>query len=211
MAPEKLIAFVLMTTFMSFLPGPSVLFVTAQGAWRGARAGLMAVAGVQTAVFSYFTLTALGLTSLVTTSVAAFLVLKWLGVAYLVYLGATALIGSFQTHPENLSVLDSPPAAKGRSYRDGAIVGFGNPKAILYFVALLPQFIDTTQPMGPQVLVLGAVAMSIDIVAQSAYALAGSALSRAVSRPSVRKWVDRGVGGAFLSLAGLAALYRRAV
>ena len=91
----------------------------------------------------------------------------------------------------------------------GVFVALGNPKSILYFVALLPQFLDPSKPLWPQIILMGSVACSIDFVADIAYAFLGGALSRMLNRPRVKRWYERGIGSMFMGLSALTAFYRR--
>jgi len=206
MSTELIVGFLIMTTISSFMPGPSVLFVVSQSVWRGPRAGMAAGAGIQLANIGYFALTGLGLASVIAASSTVFTVLKWVGAAYLAWLGLMAIIASFREHG-SLSPIAARPAANG--FRDGFIVAASNPKALLYFIALLPQFISPHEPVLVQALVLGAIACSIDFAADACYSFSGAALARGMGRPGVRKWFERGIGGVFLSLAATTALYRR--
>lgn len=90
------------------------------------------------------------------------------------------------------------------------MVGLGNPKTILFFLALFPQFIDPTKPVWTQSLFLGAITIVIDFGAQTIYALAGGMMSKALSRNPMKRWFQRGIGGAFMGLAVVAATIRRA-
>ncbi len=191
---------------MSILPGPAVIFVMSQAAWRGPRAGILAGLGIQTANVTYFTLSGLGLASLIAASGAAFTVTKLLGAAYLAWLGVAAFIQSFRKDAADLA-----PAVRRslHGYRDGLFVGLGNPKSILYFVALLPQFLDPARPLPGQILLLGVIATGIDFVTDVVYAFAGGALSRMLNRPTVRRWTERGIGSLFVCLSAVTALYRR--
>lgn len=207
MSVELLTGYLLMTTAVSFIPGPSVLFVTSQSIWRGWRAGLAAGLGIQTGNAIYYILTGLGLASLIAASGTVFTVLKWAGAGYLAWLGVMAIIGSFR-ETGTVSPVAAKPAANG--FRDGFLVAASNPKSLLYFIALLPQFMDPTQPILRQALILGVIGCGIDFIADACYAFAGAALARGMSRPAIRRWFERGVGGVFLSLAAMTALYRRA-
>jgi homoserine/homoserine lactone efflux protein len=207
MLSDNLPAFLLVTTLSSFLPGPSVIFVMSQAAWRGPRAGALAGLGIQTSNAIYFVLSGLGLAGVIAASGAAFMIIKWLGAAYLLWLGILAIRQSFR---KDMAATLTVGKQSLSGYRDGMLVGFGNPKTILYFVALLPQFIDPTGPILQQTLVLGAIAICIDFIADIAYALAGGALSRTLNRPSIRRWFERGIGGVFVGLSAATALYRRA-
>lgn len=206
---ETLIAFIAMTTLVSAVPGPSVIFVTTQGAWRGPVAGLSAVAGIQLGVFIYFLLTAFGLAQLIATSQTLFLIIKWVGVAYLFWIGAHAIWASFRKVDDHAEPVQMRAVKHG--FRDGVVVSLSNPKGLLYFIALLPQFLDPTQTLWPQVLKLGVFAMAIDASIQSAYALTGAFLSKGMQKQGVNRWMERGVGSAFLLLSGFAALTKRAI
>ena len=91
------------------------------------------------------------------------------------------------------------------------MVGLGNPKTILFFLALFPQFIDPLKPVWSQSLFLGAITIAIDLCVQIIYALAGGMMSKALSHKPVKRWFERGIGGAFMGLAIVAATIRRAV
>ena len=206
MGQENFTAFVTLTTLVSFLPGPAVIFVMSQAAWRGPKAGVGAGLGIETANAIYFALSGLGLASLIAASGAAFTVIKLGGAAYLGWLGITTLIHSFRRQ----GVKDGPADKASRSgFRDGLLVALGNPKSILYFVALLPQFLDPYQPLWRQIAVLGVIAIGIDFAADVVYAFLGGAVSRMLNRPKVNRWFERGIGSLFMGLSAMTALYRR--
>ena len=201
-----LLAFVGLVLAIAIAPGPNVLFVMTQSAWRGPKAGLAAAAGVETANSVYVLCSAAGLASLIAASGAAFEIIKWAGAAYLVWLGFQAIRSSFNTQaPSSLTLGE----ASSRAYLDGVMIGAGNPKTILFFLALFPQFIDPTHTIWLQSLILGAIAVILDFVIQCLYIAIGGVLSRALSRGPVKRWFERGVGGAFMGLAVAAALVHR--
>ena len=202
-----LLAFVGLVLAIAIAPGPNVLFVMTQSAWRGPKAGLLAAAGVETANSVYVLCSAAGLASLIAATGAAFEIIKWAGAAYLVWLGFQAIRSSFNTAtPSSLTLVE----ASARAYRDGLMIGAGNPKTILFFLALFPQFIDPTHTIWMQSLILGAITVILDFVIQCLYIAIGGMLSRALSRGPVKRWFERGVGGAFMGLAAAAALVHRA-
>lgn len=202
-----LLAFIGLVLAIAIAPGPNVLFVMTQSAWRGPKAGLLAAAGVETANSVYVLCSAAGLASLIAASGAMFEIIKWAGAAYLVWLGFQAIRSSFNTAaPSSLTLGE----ASARAYLDGVMIGAGNPKTILFFLALFPQFIDPTHTIWMQSLILGAICVAIDFVIQCLYIAIGGVLSRALSRGPVKRWFERGVGGAFMGLAVAAALVHRA-
>lgn len=188
-------------------PGPAVLFITSQSAWRGRAAGVRAALGIETANVAFWILTALGLAAAIAASQTVFSILKWAGAGYLAWLGIRAIAGSFK---REIAEASAPKPAAGRAYRDGLIVGLSNPKAMLFFVALLPQFVTPSANALPQILTLAITSIIVDFSSNAAYALAAGSLRRLLARGNIKRWFDRGIGGVFLSLAAVAALYRRA-
>jgi homoserine/homoserine lactone efflux protein len=187
-------------------PGPAVLFVTSQSAWRGRSAGVRAAAGIASANIVFWILSALGLAAAIAASQAAFMALKWGGAVYLAWLGVRAIAGSFG--PADASPLET--SVNLHPYRDGLFVGLSNPKGMLFFVALLPQFIDPAKPALAQILILAATSVLVDFPINAGYALAAGRLRGLLNHGGAKRWLERGVGGAFLSLAAATALYRRA-
>ncbi len=202
-----LAAYIGLVIAIAIAPGPNVLFVMTQSAWRGPRAGLFAAAGIESANSLYVIFSAVGLAGLIAASGAAFEIIKWAGAAYLAWLGFQAFRSSFRAVEQPVF---STGEASSRAFRDGAVVALGNPKTILFFLALFPQFLDPAKPVWAQSLVLGFLAITIDFMVQLAYTIAGGLLSKALSRKSVKRWFERGIGGAFMGLAVAAALVRRA-
>ncbi len=200
--PPNYWAYIAMTVLVCLTPGPAVLFVVGQASWRGARAGIAAALGISVGNLIYFVLTAFGLAAMIAASDVAFTLIKYAGAAYLFWLGASALYGSFRAN--------AAPAASGRqsvrSFRDGIVVQLANPKAILFFLALLPQFIDPTRSVPGQTFFLALAGCAIEIIVLSGYALIGGALTAGLAAPDARRWFDRGVGAIFLALAVAALL-----
>jgi homoserine/homoserine lactone efflux protein len=196
--PAKLAAFALVSGMTSLVPGPSMLFVMGQAMWRGARSGTAALGGVQLGYICWWILAALGLGTLAAAVPLAFRLLAIAGAAYLAWLGAQAL-----SHAGAVAGNSGKPTRQPSAHplRDGVFVALSNPKALVYIVALLPPFVDPNSAVVPQLLVLAAVAMTIDIAFGALYIGAGSRLSAAMTRPHTRRWLDRGVGTIFIAIA----------
>ena len=139
-----LLAFTGLAMAISVAPGPNVLFVMTQSTWRGRRAGFFAAAGIETANSLYVLLSAIGLAGVIAASGAAFEIIKWAGAGYLAWLGFQAIRHSFD--PGDPAPL-STGGASVKACRDGLVIGPGNPKTILFFLALFPQFIDPARPV----------------------------------------------------------------
>lgn len=188
-------------------PGPTVLLALANGSRYGLR---RALPGMLAAVISDFVLigaVALGLGALLAASEFWFSVVKWLGAAYLAFIGIQMLRSSgslgnaLNDAPAGIS---TPRAIFTKSF----LVAVTNPKGYLFFSAFLPQFIDPAAPQAQQYLLLAMVFAAIDFVVMLGYAVLGSQAIRLLKQSGAR-WLDRICGGALLALAGSLAFYRR--
>jgi threonine/homoserine/homoserine lactone efflux protein len=178
--------------------------VLTRGLQSGSRAAVAGAAGCATGAFVYVAATAAGLAALLASSQIVFAGLHYAGAAYLCWLGVTAL----RSRAPELPSTATGPRSVWRSYRQGALVELGNPKVALFFLALFPQFIhDGSGPAALQVLVLGAIFVSLGFASDSLYAL-GSGRLRALllRRPRLRLGQHRATGVLYLGLGGWAAL-----
>lgn len=198
--PAKLAAFALVTGLVSLTPGPQMVFVMTQAAWRGHRAGAAALAGLQLGNLTWFVLAGLGLGTLAQAWPRAFAALTIAGALYLAWLGMQALRHANEaTEP----AAGPPPRASRHALRDTLLVSLSNPKSLVYVLALLPPFVDPAAPVAPQLALLAAVAITLDLAIGAVYVLAGGGLAAAMRRPAVRMWLERAVGAIFLILAAL--------
>jgi threonine/homoserine/homoserine lactone efflux protein len=189
---RHLLEFVLLSYALIVVPGPNVLFVISRSLQLGRRAGIAAVVGGQLGVYAQIVAVALGVGALVEASVAVFTVIRLAGAAYLVFLGVQAI-----RHRKSLAAVLAgtvPPASTRRMLRDGFVVGVTNPKAMIFFAAVLPQFADRAAGHVPvQLLLLGAIFMNMALISDSIWALAAG---------TARSWFTRSprrlelVGGA---------------
>lgn len=204
--PAKLAAFAAITGLVSLTPGPQMVFVMTQAAWRGPRAGAAALAGLQLGNATWFLMAGLGLGTLALAAPGAFTLLTAAGALYLAWLGVRALI-----HAGTASSGEAPQRRTRHALRDSLAVSLSNPKSLVYVLALLPPFVDPQQPVAPQLALLAAIALLLDVAVGSIYVVAGGGLSAAMARPGVRLWFERAVGAIFLILAAaiLIELVRR--
>jgi homoserine/homoserine lactone efflux protein len=152
--------FLAMETALSLSPGPAVFYVVSQGARGSLRRAMPAAAGIISANAIYFTLSATSLGAIIAASARFFLIAKWAGAAYLIYLGVKALRSAGASHAVDLQVPESGDKGDRRRVYLGALtLQLANPKALLFFLALLPQFIDPTKAVVPQMLILAATSM----------------------------------------------------
>ncbi|MBX7527118.1 LysE family translocator [Qipengyuania vesicularis] len=202
--PERLIAFAWITALTSIVPGPSMMFVMGQAIWRGPRAGWAALMGMQIGYIVWWIAAALGLATLASAYPLAFKALAVAGVLYLAWLGLQAIRHSFHGDTE-----DNPAPAKEPSrhaFRDGIAVAIGNPKSLIYVVAIIPPFVDPAGSIGWQIALLAAVALAIDLLIGWIYIGAGKQLAKAMERAATRRWIDRGIGTVFILIAALIAV-----
>ena len=142
--------------------GPNLLYIISRGIAQGRRAALASTLGVTAATAVFVVLTAFGLTALISSSVVAFSVVKYAGVAYLVYLA----VREFRSGRFRLE--QPPPVSSRRAFADAFVVGITNPKVALFFLAFFPQFVHADAgPVTTQVLVLGAVFVAIGLTFDS--------------------------------------------
>jgi homoserine/homoserine lactone efflux protein len=198
MEASKLAAFALVTGITSLIPGPQMLYVLTQSAWRGTQGGLAALAGLQLGNFAWFAMAGLGLGTVAKTWPIAFTAMTVAGGLYLSWLGLQALCHAGVASGEGRAPRQGPSR---NAVRDSLAVALSNPKSLVYVLALLPPFIDQKQAMAPQILTLAAIAIFFDLIVGIGYIAAGSTLAKAMERGNLRRWLDRGVGTVFLLLA----------
>ncbi len=207
MSLELWLAFVAASAILLAIPGPTILIVVSYALGHGRRAALSTVAGVALGDFTAMTCSMLGLGALLATSAMLFTALKWLGAAYLVWLGiklwrAPPTLGAAGAEGEAGA---APELRPWRMFGHAYVVTALNPKSLVFFVAFLPQFLDLSAPLAPQMIVLEATFVTLAALNALAYALAASAARTQIRRPSVQKAVNR-VGGTLLIGAGVAAV-----
>jgi threonine/homoserine/homoserine lactone efflux protein len=163
-----LAAFVVATLALLLIPGPSVLFVVARSVEQGRRAGLASVGGGAFGNLVHVCAATVGLSALLASSALAFSVVKYLGAAYLFYLGLRTLLTKEAEGTNGIG----PRRSLRRIFSQSVIVYALNPKTALFFLAFLPQFTDPARgPLAPQLLVLGGLFVLLALVTDSAYAL----------------------------------------
>jgi threonine/homoserine/homoserine lactone efflux protein len=203
---ETLLLFSVVAFIAIATPGPTVLLALTNGSRFGVRAALPGMFGAVLSDFVLVFAVALGLGALLAASELLFSVVKWIGVAYLAYLGVRLVRskGVLAGPADDLNDKATPREIFMRSF----LVAVTNPKGYLFCSALLPQFINTAEPVGQQYLAIGLVFASIDFLVMLAYAFAGVQAIRLLRDRGVL-WLERLSGAALLALAGSLALYRR--
>jgi threonine/homoserine/homoserine lactone efflux protein len=204
---ETLLVFSLVALIGIATPGPTVLLALSNGSRLGVRASLPGMLGAMLSDFVLIGAVAVGLGALLAASEFWFSVVKWVGVAYLAWLGLRLLRsrGELSLPAEGeAAVRPSARAVFLRSF----LVAVTNPKGYLFFSAFLPQFVDAALPQTQQYVALALTFAAIDFCVMLGYAVAGAQAIRLL-RERGALWLDRVCGGALLALAGSLALVRR--
>ncbi len=167
--------FLVTTVMLILVPGPAAITVAAQGASYSPSKAFPGVLGVASADVIFFALSATGIASLILTSNLLFSIIKWFGVIYLLYLGATALFSKSGAIKINKKVTKT---SRTKLFSQGLIVQLANPKALMYFSALLPQFIDPGEPILFQMFLMGTSCLLADILVYTLFSHMGDRLAK---------------------------------
>lgn len=201
------LAFVAASAVLLAIPGPTIILVLSYALSRGRRVAVATAAGVALGDFIAMTASLLGLGALVLASAALFTALKWLGAAYLVWLGVKLL----RARPDVALGLDVAADLPARGvFGHAAAVTALNPKSIAFFIAFVPQFLRPEAPLAPQFAILIATFVTLGALNALAYALLAAKMRDRMRRPAARLVLNRLGGGALIGMGVLTAALRRA-
>src|ERR1700736_1126585 len=186
--------YIALDVVLCFIPGPAVMAVIGASLSRGC-SGLATACGILTGNFIYFVISALGIASVILASHSVFVVIKWCGAGYLAYLGIRALMTSVADAQQPM--ISSDPHRLTRGWASGTITQLAKPKALLFFAAIVPQFIDPRPTVALQIAILGIAGIAIEFVVLSIYIAAADRIRRRSIAPAARIWAER-VGGVFM-------------
>ena len=201
--PHLLPAFVLAVAVLMLIPGPNVALIVANSLAYGARWGVLTVLATSTASMLQLGLVALGMASLIGELGAWFDWIRWVGVAYLVFLG----IQQWRAPPADLGAVRPQPRSLARIFGRAIAVSLTNPKTLLFYAAFFPQFVSASAPAGPQLVVLAGIYLLVALALDSAWALMAARL-RGVFRTRAR--LPNRASGAVLIGAGVGLALSRA-
>ncbi len=190
------ITYVATVLLLMSTPGPSQLLMLSNSAANGLPRGLFTAAGDLTANLLQMLAAGLGLAALIATSGTALAVIKWLGVAYLVFLGLRTILKA-----ESKTSQSAKLASRKALWMQGFVTSAANPKAVVFFAALFPLFINGAQPFWLQFAILSATYLAIDGLFLTVYGGSASWLASRL-KGSARLWLDR-IGGSFMIVAAL--------
>jgi threonine/homoserine/homoserine lactone efflux protein len=201
---QTLLVFSLAAVLFAVFPGPAVIYIVTRSVAQGRRAGVVSALGIESGNLVHVAAAALGLSAVLASSALAFTALKYLGAAYLVYLGVRQLLQRAE-----VQATAAPRRTRlSRLFANGTLVAVLNPKTALFFVAFLPQFIDASRgPAVVQIAVLGVLLVGVTTVSDLVYAiLSGTAGGWLRASPRVGRLRRYFSGGVYLSLGISAAL-----
>jgi threonine/homoserine/homoserine lactone efflux protein len=202
-SPSTLAVFFATAVVLLAIPGPAVLYVVTRSIEMGRSGGIASVAGITTGTVVYISLAAAGLSSLILASTAAFDAVRYVGAAYLFFLGLRRLLSRRQEE-----VFDEPlPRTRRRAYAQGVFVNLTNPKTIVFVFAFLPQFVDPgSGRVWLQILVLGLCFAALGFTSDCMYALAAGTVAKRLRGSSTAARFERWFGGGVLVGLGVLAV-----
>jgi len=191
-SPEVFAAFAVASLALLIVPGPSVLYIVTRSIDQGRSAGLVSVLGIHTGSVVHVAAAALGVSAILASSAVAFGVVKYVGAAYLIWLGIRTIRERHEERPSG-PVRDR---SLGRVYAQGVVVNVLNPKTALFFLAFLPQFVDVSRGgVTTQIVILGLTFILLGFVSDGSYALVAARVSRRLSTRrraepgTLRRWL----------------------
>lgn len=202
-------AFFALELTLCLIPGPAVLFTVATTLRRGGGHGAAAIAGIVAGNTTYFVLSGAGVAALLLASYDAFAVVKYGGAAYLAYLGVRALfseVGAARPpEPHEMELADrsatAGDAGRARAFGGALVTQLANPKAIVFFVAILPQFIEPRGNVPLQIVALALVSVVAETLVLSGYVALAERIRRSTSAIRARLWVERAGGAILIAIA----------
>ena len=195
------------TLILCISPGPGVFSSISAGLHHGFRLGIWNGVGMQAASLIVVIVVAFGLGAVLLASETLFTAVKWCGVIYLLYLGIVTWRAPAKAFEEDRDDHETTPRGV---FMRGFWVNITNPKGIIFFAAVLPQFIDVTRPQAPQYAIFAATTFAVDLVVMVIYTALAARVLRLMRDPAKLRWVNRTLGGAFIAAGIALASFRKA-
>jgi homoserine/homoserine lactone efflux protein len=203
------LTFLLASVLLCFSPGPGALSSMSAGMKYGWRRGMWNCIGMQVSIMVNVTIIALGLGAILMASNTAFEVMKWCGALYLMWLG----VQKFREEPVPFKEIAARTQFKDTTIRgifaQGFLVSQTNPKGLIFLLAVLPQFVDPTQPVTMQYIILTLTLNIVDLVAMGCYTAFAAKVLMLLKDPEHIRWTNRGIGSLFVAAGGALAVFKR--
>jgi homoserine/homoserine lactone efflux protein len=202
METNLLVAFVGVSIAVIMIPGPSILLIVSNSLQHGTVAGLFTVAGVSAAMFVQLAIVLAGLSSVMAALDQALLVIRWLGILYLAYLGISRWRRSLAG-----GLFDAPSSREyGSAFAEGCVVALTNPTTLLFFIAVFPQFIDVSVPPAPQFLQMAMVFWLLALLFDIGYATLAARIGATLQQAHWVRLRNRLAGAVMLAAAAALAI-----
>jgi threonine/homoserine/homoserine lactone efflux protein len=202
--------FLMAGLLLNITPGPDMALIIARSTQQGSRAGMAASLGVGVGTFIHITAATIGISAVIVASAFAFMVLKWIGALYLIYLGLQILRSSFADKKPLPSRLRLPHAGLRNIFVQGVLTNALNPKVAIFFLAFLPQFVDADAPSKAiSFVTLGLIFDAVGTAWNIAVAWCAARHAASDAYRHVRIWFDRAIGGLFIGVGIRLALAER--
>lgn len=201
---QLLLAFALVDLVATLIPGPAVMAVMGIALTGSLRGMAGAIAGINFGNLIWYAMVGAGLAALAHSVPQLFLVLRWAGTAYLFWLG----IQTWRSHAHLTFVADRPAIGAWRGFSGAVAVQLSNPKALVFFTVFLPPFLDLYRPIVPQLTVLAAVGVTLEVLALLGYGLIAYRLGKFAMSRNAESWIARISGSILMAVATAMALSR---
>ena len=198
MNSEILLAYVLASIIIVVVPGPNIILVINDSVKYGIKKSMLTILGIKTGISVLFFIALSGLAALLSMFSSIFIIIKWLGVFYLIYLGINQILSSFKTDPVEYEL---EPKSKNY-FLKGFLISVTNPKGLIFAGAFFPQFIDKQTAIAPQILILCGGFLIISSIIEIIYAFIGDKLGKVFKKDNFKKVTER-ISGSFLILFGV--------
>ncbi|MES0811265.1 LysE family translocator [Roseibium sp. SCPC15] len=205
MTLELYFAYVIATLIVLAIPGPTIMLVVSYALTQGRKSAFASVMGVGLGDATAATASLLGLGAILAASATAFTVLKWVGAAYLVWLG----VKMWRSRPTALGMHQVAAVPANKIFWHAYVVTSLNPKGIVFFMAFLPHFIAPQAAVAPQLVLLGSTFVVLGILNAAVYALTAAAIGQKLRSPSLLRLVNKVGGGFLISAAAMTATLQR--
>lgn len=201
--------FFVMCLLWTATPGPAVLYVSSQGVGGGLRAAVPGSVGILSADAFYFLLSVTGMGTVLLASYELFTVIRWIGAIYLVYLGLRLACARI-TADSAVKMPPRTPCGSRKSFAGGFLLHAANPKALLYFGSVLPQFVNPSRPLGWQLAALGCIHMATAGLVLLTYSVLSARFHRSTTGVRVRRVFNAAAGSCLVGAGVSLALTRQA-
>ena len=200
MTVELLILYSVFSFFYIISPGPAIFLAISNGIARGLGSVFLSTAGNITGLFILSCISISGLGVVLTSSATLFLIVKVIGALYLIYLGIKQFRNVQIADPSSAQMIVSAPRSSRSFFQEGFLLALTNPKAILFFMALFPQFINVQEPLAPQFILLTAIFMCLSFLSLFSYGFIGKSARGLFTNQRAMTWFHRITGGLFIAM-----------